>query len=148
MGSSLDRPSRSCHGYDKVDTHRREIPMVAVTGIFKSRTDADRAVEHLKRVGVGEGRQINILPPQSTERDIAQVPTSYAEQPGMGAAVGGVVGGASGMAVGTAVTSLLVPGVGTVAAVGILASALLGAFAGAAAGDALENATTEGPPKD
>jgi outer membrane lipoprotein SlyB len=108
----------------------------------------ERAVQRLKGIGIEEKLQLNILTPQSTDREIAQVPTSDTEQPGMGAAVGGVVGGASGMMIGTAVTSLLIPGIGPVVAVGMLASALLGALAGAAAGDALEDSTTEGPPKD
>ena len=122
--------------------------MVSVAGIFKTRTDAERAVERLNRLGIDGKRKLNILMPSSTEAEIAQVPTSDTEQPGMGAAVGGVVGGASGMAIGTAATSLLVPGIGLVAAVGTVASALLGAFAGAAAGDALEDSMTKGSPKD
>jgi hypothetical protein len=122
--------------------------MIEVTGIFRSRTDAERAVQRLRSIGIETKRQLNMLTPGSTDREIAQVPTADAEQPGMGAAVGGVVGGASGMAIGTAVTSLLVPGIGPVAAFGMVASALLGALAGAAAGDALENSTTQGLPKD
>jgi hypothetical protein len=122
--------------------------MVAVTGIFRSRAEAERAVQRLRRIGIEGKRQLNVLTPGATDREIAQVPTSDAEQPGMGAAVGGVVGGASGMAFGSAATSLLVPGIGVVAAVGMVASGLLGAFAGAAAGNALEDSMTEGPPKD
>ncbi|HEV8337160.1 MAG TPA: hypothetical protein VGR67_12145 [Candidatus Polarisedimenticolia bacterium] len=122
--------------------------MVAVTGIFKSRADAEGAVERLRRIGIEGKRQLNLLMPGATDQEIAQIPTSDAEQPGMGAAVGGVVGGASAMAIGSAATSLLIPGIGLVAAVGIVASGLLGAFAGAAAGGALEDSMTEGPPKD
>ena len=122
--------------------------MVAVAGIFRTRADAERAVERLHRLGIDGKRQLNILMPSSTEAEIAQVPTSDTEQPGMGKALGGVVGGASGLAIGMGATSLLIPGVGLVAAVGALASALLGAFAGAKAGDALEDSLTEGPSKD
>jgi hypothetical protein len=122
--------------------------MEAVTGIFRTRADSERAVQRLKDIGIEGKRQLNILTPDSTDREIAQVPTSDTEQPGMGAAVGGVVGGASGMMIGSAVTSLLIPGVGPVVAVGMVASAILGVFAGAAAGDALEDSTTDGTPKD
>ena len=122
--------------------------MKAVTGIFKSRADSERAVQSLGRIGIQGKRQLNILRPHSTDGEIGQVPTSDTEQTGMGAAVGGVVGGASGMMIGTAVTSLLIPGIGPVVAVGIVASALLGVLAGAAAGGALEDSTTEGLPKD
>ena len=121
--------------------------METVTGIFRSRVDAERAIQRFKDIGIEGKRQLNILTPLSTDREIAQVLTSDTEQPGMGAAVGGVVGGASGMMIGSAVTSLI-PGIGPVVAVGMVASALLGALAGAAAGDALEDSTTEGPPKD
>jgi hypothetical protein len=122
--------------------------MVSVAGIFRTRAEAERAVERLNRLGLDGKRQLNILTPGSTGRAIAQVPTSDTEQPGMGAAVGGVVGGASGLAIGMAATTLLVPGLGLVAAVGTLASALLGAFGGAEAGDAIEDSLTQGPPKD
>jgi len=122
--------------------------METVTGIFRSRADAERSVQRFKGIGIEGKRQLNILTPHSTDREISQVPTSDTEQPGMGAAVGGVVGGASGMMIGTAVSSLMVPGIGPVVAVGMAASAVLGVIAGAAAGNALEASTIEGPPKD
>jgi len=122
--------------------------MVAVTGIFKSTNDADVAVRRVRNLGIQGEQRLNILTPGSSHQQVENVPTSDTEQPGMGAAVGGVVGTVGGLGVGTAVTSLLVPGVGTVAAVGILAAGMLGAFAGAKAGDKLEDAMTDGPPKD
>src|SRR5262252_5437013 len=126
----------------------RRCLMIAVTGIFKSSAEAERAAQRLKSIGIEWKHRLNTLTPGSTDREIAKVPTSDTEQTGMGAAVIGVVGGASGMAVGTAVTSLLVPGIGPVAAVGILASGLLGSLAGVAAGGAMEDSMTDGPAKD
>ena len=122
--------------------------MIAVTGIFKASTDAERAVGRLRTMGIEGERRLNVLTPRSSDREIAQVPTSDTEQPGMGAAVGGVVGTVGGLGVGTAVTSLLIPGVGPVVAAGIVAAGILGAAAGAKVGDKLEDAMTDGPPKD
>ena len=69
----------------------------------------------------------------------------------MGAVVGGAVGASAGLAGGAAVASLLVPGGGTVFAIGLGAAAALGlggAAAGAKAGDVTEHALDVGVPKD
>jgi hypothetical protein len=98
--------------------------------------------------------QINFLTPGLSPAELGTVPTTDAEQPGMGPVLGGVVGGvtgASGGLLGAAVVSAFVPGVGPVMAIGLVAAAILGvggAVAGAAAGGALENALAVGLPKD
>jgi hypothetical protein len=99
--------------------------------------------------------RINILTPEVTDKELTAVPTVAGEQPGMGKAMGAVVGGAMGMAGGVglapALASLLVPGVGPVLGIGILASTLLGAIgavSGAAIGATLENEVFKGLPED
>jgi outer membrane lipoprotein SlyB len=127
----------------------------AVVGTFESRTEALRAREGLRRAGIAEDR-LNLLWPGSTEAEVhATVRTEDTEQPGMGKAVGGVVGGVigatSGMGLGAAAASLLLPGVGAVAAAELAAGALLGAggaVGGAVAGGALESQMSHGLPKD
>jgi hypothetical protein len=124
--------------------------MESVTGIFTSTAAAERAIARLRSLRVAD-EHINILAPGATLAEVAEVPTSDTEQPGMGKALGGFVGGVSGLAIGAAATSLLIPGIGPVAAVGILATALFGAggaVAGAAAGGALEGEMSDGLPKD
>lgn len=129
--------------------------MRTVAGIFRSREDAERAVENLRSTGIPDER-INLLTPGTTAEELdAAVPTTETEQPGMGKAIGGTVGGALGVAggmhIGAAVASLLVPGVGPVFAAGLIAAALLGiggAGVGVAAGDALEDSMAEGLPHD
>ena len=129
--------------------------MITVAGIFKSYVDASRAVENLRAAGISEDR-VNLLSP-GTELDELEreVPTTETEQPGMGKALGGAVGGALGVAgglqMGAAAASLFVPGVGPILAAGIAAAALLGlggAATGAFAGDAIEDAMSEGLPHD
>jgi hypothetical protein len=128
--------------------------MSTVAGIFRSRSDAERAVENLRSAGIANDH-LNLLTPGTTDQELeASVPTTETEQPGMGSALGGTVGGALGAAggitIGAAAASLLVPGVGPVIAAGILGAALLGAggaAAGAAAGNALED-SVEGLPHD
>src|SRR4051812_35595431 len=111
--------------------------MSTVAGIFKSRSDAERAAENLRSAGIAEER-INLLTPGTTATEVEEaVPTTETEQPGMGGALGGTVGGAlgaaGGMTLGAAGASLLVPGVGPVLAAGVIGAALLG-IGGAAAG--------------
>jgi hypothetical protein len=127
--------------------------METVVGIFTSRSAAESAAERLRTLGIGND-QINFLTPGQPTAQLDSVPTTDAEQPGMGPVVGGVVGGvtgASGGLMGAAVASALVPGIGPVMAIGLAAAAILGvggAVAGAAAGSALENTLSEGLPKD
>jgi hypothetical protein len=128
--------------------------MQTVVGIFTSQAAAEHAAEQLCVLGIPRER-ISFLIPGASNTQLAQVPTTETEQPGMGAALGGVVGGAMGASGGLltpAVISALVPGVGTVTAIGLTALSLIGlvggALAGAAAGGALEDAMSHGLPKD
>jgi hypothetical protein len=128
--------------------------MKAIVGVFKSRSDAERSAAELVPLEIPKAR-INILTPEVTNKEIAAVPTVAGEQPGMGKAMGAVVGGAMGVAGGVglapAIASLLVPGVGPVLGIGILAGTLLGAIGavgGGGVGAALESATFEGLPED
>jgi len=123
--------------------------MNAMVGVFKSRSAAQLAAAKLVPLGIPKDR-INILTPDVTPAELAQLPTQAAEQPGMGKAMGATVGGAIGLAAGSLpaiLGSLLVPGVGPVLAIG-LAGGVLGAVAGGAAGGAMESSTTEGLPED
>jgi hypothetical protein len=127
--------------------------MIPVVGIFTSREAVARAIERLRALGIPH-EDINSLFPGASLSELDAVPTTDAEQPGMGKVVGGVVGGvtgASGGLLGAAVVSAVVPGVGPVMAVGLAAAALLGlggVVAGAAAGGALEDTLNVGLPKD
>jgi hypothetical protein len=125
-----------------------------VVGIFKTRAESARATDNLKAAGIADDHIVRLMPGASEEK-LESVPTTETEQPGVGGAIGGVVGGAigaaGGMSIGAAAASVLVPGVGPVIAIGVLAAALLGtggALGGAALGDALDDGMTEGLPKD
>jgi hypothetical protein len=127
--------------------------MKPVVAIFTNPRKAESALKDLRTQGVPE-RDISLLAPSSSEASLRRLPTDEGEQPGMGEAVGAVVGtglGASGGAFLGAATSALIPGIGPVVAIGVAAAGLLGivgAFGGAAAGGALEDALTVGIPKD
>lgn len=129
--------------------------MKTVAGIFSSRSEATRAAESLRALGITD-RRISLLSPNTTPQQAEeQVPTTETEQPGMGKAMGGAVGAAlgaaGGMQIGAAAASLLVPGVGPVLAAGIIGAALLGvggAAVGAATGDAIEDELADGLPHD
>ena len=127
--------------------------MRTAVGIFTSRADAERAVADLRSLGITDDH-LNMLIPGAPGTQTESVPTTDAEQPGIGKALGGVVGGAAGASGGlfaSAIISATVPGVGAITGIGLAAAALLGAggvAAGAAAGGALEYTLSEGVPKD
>lgn len=123
--------------------------MKAVTGIFSSQADAERAVNALRSTSIPTDR-ITLLTPGNIAKELASVPVEAAEQPGMGEAIGAVLGGAGGLSTG-AIVAAVIPGVGLVTALGLLGTAILtaaGAGVGAAAGSSLENRMTEGLPED
>jgi len=133
----------------------RGVIMQAITGVFKSRDDADKTANELRSLGIAEKR-IGIVTPGSTaERLEAGVPVTDTEDPGMGramgAAVGGAMGAAGGATAGLAVASLAVPGIGPLLAFGMVGAGLLGivgAAAGAAVGDSVEEGLGEGIPHE
>lgn len=123
--------------------------MKAVTGVFASQTDGQRALAQLRSLGLTE--DLTLLTPKSTDPDQAAVPAVSAEQAGMGKAIGALVGGAVGLSGGPLLIAAVIPGVGPITAVGLLGGAILaaaGASVGAAAGGKLENSMTEGLPED
>ena len=124
--------------------------MKAVTGVFRSRADAERVMTQMRSLGIPEDK-ITLLTPDKMEKNLQSVPNESAEQPGMGKAIGAVVGAAAGLSGGALLVVALVPGVGTITAIGLLGAALLtaaGGSIGAVAGGKLENSMTEGLPED
>jgi len=125
--------------------------MTPTVGIFVERTAAERAVGNLRAVGLSP-ENIRVLVPGTSDAVVSKVPTSEAEQPGIGKAMGGVIGGAVGAAGGAelgavvAATALL-PAAGPAIAIGLVGAVLL-SLGGAAAGGALENALSNGLSKD
>lgn len=123
--------------------------MQAVTGVFVSRGQAERAFEKLEMSGLNSDRITLLTPGDQLSDKLKSVPVDAAEQPGIGKAIGAVVGGAAGLS-GAFITSLI-PGVGAVSALGLLGAAILtaaGTGAGAAAGSSLERSMSEGLPED
>ena len=129
--------------------------MQSVTGVFKSRDEAEKAVNELRTLGIPENRIGIVRPGSAPERLEAGVPVTDTEDPGMGkamgAAVGGAMGAAGGATAGLAVASLAIPGIGPLIAFGMVGAALLGlvgAAAGSAVGDTVEEGLGEGIPHE
>lgn len=126
--------------------------MKAVTGVFRSATDAEHALAQFREVAVPEDRLALLTPSSSGNgRDVEGIPIDSTEQPGMGKAIGALVGGAVGLSSGPLLVAALVPGVGPITAIGLLGGAVLaaaGATVGAVAGGKSENFMTEGLPED
>ena len=129
--------------------------MQAITGVFSSRDNAEKAVNELRSLGIPEKRMGIVAPGSAPERLEAGVPITDTESPGMGramgAAVGGAMGAAGGATAGLAVASLAVPGIGPLIAFGMVGAALLGvvgAAAGSAVGDTVEEGLGEGIPHE
>jgi hypothetical protein len=128
--------------------------MESEVGIFRSRGEAERAIQQLVAIGVPRNR-IGLLMPGSEQELQKAVPATDAEPPGIGKALGATVGGALGVAggasTGAALASLLIPGVGPVIAGGLIGAALLGAggaATGSKVGDLLEENLSDGLPRD
>ena len=105
--------------------------METAIGVFASRDRAEEAVKELRRRGVPEESIVFLTRSENEAKTIARE---------FGAYIGGFVGGAAGITTGVVTATLLLPGIGTVFALGIGAAALLGlagAGTGAAAGSAV-----------
>ena len=123
--------------------------MESVVGVFRARHEAERAVRELGDLGLSRER-ITLLTPQASAADVESVPTTEAEPPGIGKAIGAVAGAAAGAGGGiqtAALVSLVVPGVGPVLALGALGALVFG-LGGAAVGAALDRNMREGIPRD
>ncbi|MFY9744233.1 MAG: STAS domain-containing protein [Candidatus Sulfotelmatobacter sp.] len=101
--------------------------METAIGVFSSRDRAEEAVRALRQSGVPEESIVFLTRSETEAKAVAKE---------FGASVGGFMGGAAGMTAGVVAASLLLPGIGTVFALGFGAAALLGA-AGAGAGTAV-----------
>ena len=130
--------------------------MEVLTGVFKSRDNAEKAISQLRSLGIPDQR-LGIIAPGSASADTIEkgVPVTDTEEPGMGramgAAVGGAMGAAGGATLGLAVATLAIPGIGPVIAFGMVGAALLGmvgAAAGSAVGDTVEEELGEGIPHE
>ncbi|MFZ0797768.1 MAG: STAS domain-containing protein [Terriglobales bacterium] len=106
--------------------------METAIGVFTSRDNAEQAVKELRQRAVPEESIVFLTRSESEAKSLAKE---------FGAYVGGFVGGAAGMTTGVVAASLLLPGIGTVFALGFGAAALLG-VAGAGAGSAVGSAAT------
>jgi len=123
--------------------------MKTSVGVFTSRADAERAASALRESGVPDDR-LGVLIPEDADRAAREIPTTDAEPPGIGRALGAVAGAAAGAAHGLqagALAAVFVPGVGPVIALGIVGAAALG-VAGYAIGGALDRGSRTGVPRD
>jgi anti-sigma B factor antagonist len=107
--------------------------METAIGVFASRDHAEKAVKELWERGVPKESIVFLTTSENEAKNIAKE---------FGAYVGGFVGGATGMTTGIVAASLLLPGVGTVFALGFGAAALLG-LAGAGAGATVASHATD-----
>ena len=128
--------------------------MKTIVGVFSQLCQAKDAIKQLCSLEFTQDH-LSILTPAASHKELDAIPTTQTEQPGMGKALGGVIGGAAGLfwggMTGLAASSLFVPGVGPVLAIGLAYAALsgiLGATTGAVAGGALEQSLATGLPQD
>src|SRR5882672_3125979 len=125
--------------------------MDAVSGVFKTRAEAESAVAEIRKTIPAD--RVTLLTPGSEnqiENEVQAVPVDETEQPGMGKAIGALLGGGLGITGGSLLIGL-VPGIGPVTALGLLGAGILGAAGaviGGTAGGKVENAATEGLPHD
>ena len=70
--------------------------MQAVTGVFSSQSEAERAVRTLRSTGVSADK-ITLLTAGNGQNKPQSIPVDGTEQPGMGKAIGAVLGAAGGL---------------------------------------------------
>jgi hypothetical protein len=105
----------------------------AVFGIFKDRTDVERAVEALKAEGFMTSDISVLLPDTAGSQEFAHTKATKApEGAATGAGTGAVIGGALGLLAG--IGALAIPGVGPLIAAGPIMAALAGIGIGGAVG--------------
>ncbi len=80
--------------------------MEAVSGVFRSRSDAEHAMAEMRSVGLGD-HQIALLTPERFDAELQSIPTDATEQPGIAKAIGAVVGATAGLSG----ASLLISGI-------------------------------------
>jgi anti-sigma B factor antagonist len=107
--------------------------METAIGVFSSRECAEEAIRKLRGEGVPEDSIVFLTRSEIEAKSVAKE---------FGASVGGFIGGATGMTAGVVAATLLLPGIGTVFALGFGAATLLG-LAGAGAGAAMGSAATQ-----
>jgi hypothetical protein len=121
----------------------------AISGIFRSPDEAERAFATLRSIGVSPTK-ISLLTPGDVRNQLQWISLPGAEQPGQSRAgdLDGADGGRSGDAM---LVSAFLPGVGWVTGAGLLAKAILraaGARIGSARGGSLEDAVPDALPED
>src|SRR6202045_1182352 len=105
----------------------------AAFGIYKTRAQAEQAVDRLLAAGFTNNDISVLLADTSSSREFAHEKNTKApEGTATGVAAGGVVGGTLGLLAG--IGALAIPGVGPLIAAGPLMGALAGMGAGGAAG--------------
>ena len=102
-----------------------------LVGIFSSRSDAEKCVDELHRVGFRDD-QIGFMMADDTRR-MSDTDTITHKDEDVSAGEGAITGAVTGGLVGAA-TAFFIPAVGPVLAGGILAATLTGVIAGAATG--------------
>lgn len=126
--------------------------MKAVTGVFRTRESAERALADVRNTGIPADRVTLLMPGSAdrVEKELKAIPKDTTEQPGMGNAMGALAGGGIGLASGSMLMAL-VPGLGPISAIGLLGAGVLaaaGATIGATAGGKIEESSYEGLPED
>ena len=123
--------------------------MQNVTGMFRTYSEADRAVGGLQAAGVSRD-EISVMARQAVVPEYANAEIPVAEGAAVGAGSGAVAGGIGGLLVGLGL--LTIPGIGPVLAAGTLATTLAttaaGAGLGAAAGGLLGGLAGLGVPQE
>src|SRR5579863_10051674 len=105
----------------------------AVFGIYKSRAQAESAVDRLMAAGFTNNDISVLLPDTTSSREFAHEKNTKApEGTATGVATGGVVGGTLGLLAG--IGALAIPGVGPLIAAGPIMGALAGLGVGGAVG--------------
>ncbi|MBC8016676.1 MAG: hypothetical protein H7X79_13195 [Sporomusaceae bacterium] len=106
-----------------------------IIGVFKSRPNAEQAVNSLRQQGF-TNEEINIISKNQQQKQNQQQGTTFDDNIADGTLTGSTLGGIGGLLLGAG--ALLIPGVGPILAVGPITGAIGGAIAGGIAGGLID----------
>jgi hypothetical protein len=121
----------------------------AITGVFLTQDDAQRAFTSLRSIGVSAAK-LSLLTPGDVRDQIKSIPPDAAEPPAMRKAPAEPLGADVGHASGMMLVSAFLPGVGSVTGAGLLAQPILRAAGARIDGlrkESPEDVVTEGLPE-
>ena len=135
MGSPSSTLQTPANTSNSSSTAAKQQQNQTIIGVFKSRPNAEQAVNSLRQQGFNN-EEINIIAKNQQQQQNQQQGMGFDDDITDGTLTGGTIGGIGGLLLGAG--ALLIPGVGPILAAGPITGAIGGAIAGGIAGGLID----------